>query len=78
MSRLHARVLALETYKEKENNCLQGSIDVLRGQRPIDALQNAEPGLWLLIDEYVAWAVVGRMSRNGKREILFGEGNMPS
>jgi hypothetical protein len=74
MSRLHARVAALEAFKEKEIDHLQGGIDVLPGQRPIDALQSAGPGYWMLHIPEGDTVAVGRVSRNGKREVMYGPG----
>lgn len=77
MSRLHARVATLEAFKEKEIGHLQGGIDVLPGQRPIDALQTAGPGYWLLFIPEGDTAALGRVSLNGKREVMYGQGCTP-
>lgn len=45
------------------------------GRSPLEALQGAEPGLWLILGDGLDFGVMGRVGRSGKRTIVFGEGD---
>ena len=52
----------------KSDRKLVGVIDLLLGQKPIDALAGAGVGYWLILDE-LDGGYLGEVRRDGTREI---------
>lgn len=73
MSNIKHRINRLESLLASAQDSFAGVLDIPRGLRPLDVLQGATPGLWLLVCEVTQQGLLGRVTARGKREILFGE-----
>lgn len=70
---LERRLRALEAAPLRALGRYRGMATYMPGQRPLDALNGLEPGLWLLLDHHLNGpALLVRVSRDGKRKIYGG------
>ncbi|MDP3835029.1 MAG: hypothetical protein Q8Q82_13790 [Hydrogenophaga sp.] len=74
MGNIKHRLTKLEGLVSAAQDAFAGVLDIPSGMRPIDVLQNATPGLWLMICDRTQEGMLGRVTARGKREILYGGG----
>lgn len=67
------RLEHLEMLHPTADDTYMGTLDVRPGQRPLDALLGAEPGIWLLASPTLDGGLLGRVTHNGRREIMFSD-----
>jgi len=67
------RLSRLEMLEPVVSDRFMGTLDVHPGQRPLDALLGAEPGIWLLTTPALHGGLLGRVSHSGRREIMFAD-----
>ena len=74
MGNLKTRINRVERELNTSHEQLMGVLDIPRSIRPLDVLQKAAPGLWLMICDVTSEGLMGRVSARGKCEILYGGG----
>ena len=74
MADLERRLRRLEIAWQTTDNHLRGTLDVLPGQRPEDALAGAAPGLWLLTDAACNEGWLGQVNRDGTVTVYASNG----
>lgn len=67
------RLARLEMMEPITTARFMGTLNVPPGQRPLDALLGAEPGIWLLTTPALDGGLLGRVSHSGRREIMFAD-----
>jgi len=67
------RLAHLEMLHPTADDAYMGTLDVHPGQRPLDALLGVEPGIWLLASPTLDGGLLGRVTHNGRREIMFSD-----
>lgn len=72
MATIEQRLQALEAAHRINAGRFMGLLELEAGQRPIDALEGAKPGLWFITDASLNAGFMGRVSQSGKRTIVFG------
>lgn len=72
MGNMKTKLVRVEASIGRTGERLGGVLDIPRGVRPLDVLERATPGLWLLICDVSREGLIGRVTARGKREILFG------
>lgn len=74
MGNLKTRLARIEAGIGEAQDRLVGVLSIPRGVRPIDVLERASPGLWLLVSDVTMEGLLGRVTTSGQREILFEGG----
>lgn len=69
---LENRLKAIERFMGKAESKLAGYLDLLPGQKPIDALAGVGVGLWFICDPKTDEGFLGEVRRNGTREVHYG------
>lgn len=73
MANIKGRLMALERRAGSQENGYAGMVELCLGQNPLDALEGRGPGLWFLIDHDLNGpGLMGRVSRDGRRTIIYG------
>lgn len=73
MANIERRLMALERRADGLESCFAGMVTLYPGQNPLDALDGRGPGLWFLVDDDLNGpGLMGRVSRDGKRTIIYG------
>jgi hypothetical protein len=71
MNDFKQRLAHLEMLHPTAGDRFMGTLDLHPGQRPLDALMGAEPGIWLLSTPALVGGLLGRVTLGGRREIMF-------
>lgn len=73
MNHFNHRLAHLEMLHPTAGDHFMGTLNVNPGQRPLDALMGAEPGIWLLASPTLDGGLLGRVTPGGRREIMFSD-----
>lgn len=77
MDNFQQRLAHLEMLRPTAGDPFMGTLDIRPGQRPLDALLGAGPGIWLLETPALAGGLLGRVTPGGRREIMFSDHQQP-